>query len=165
MKAKALSLECMNKWTCNPSFFRKLFRVKVNQGVGMKYQVLGLILIASMTMGFSFGAKKEKNTSTSSAAAAKTQAAVDQAGQSVKKAVDNYGSKTTASSAPAPKASANQPTAASEEFPTELVSQLAAGDEATRKARMESLRRLSQALGQMNAPPATQTNTNSKKKN
>jgi hypothetical protein len=69
----------------------------------MKYQVLGLVLIASMTMGFSFGAKKEKSTSTS-APAAKTQAAVDQAGQSVKKAVDNYGSKTTAAAAPASKA-------------------------------------------------------------
>lgn len=138
----------------------------------MKYQVIGLVLIASMTMGFSFGAKKEKNTSTS-APAAKTQAAVDQAGQSAKKAVDTYGSKTTAPAAPAvkatskatSKAAANQPTAASEEFPTELVSQLAAGDEATRKARMESLRRLSQALGQMNAAPAAQSNTANKKKN
>ena len=49
--------------------------------------------------------------------------------------------------------------AAPGQFPTKLISQLAAGDEATRKARMESLKRLSLALSQMNAQKQAQTTT------
>lgn len=133
----------------------------------MKYQVLGLILIASLTMGFSFGSKeKKKSAPAETAKAAQTQgvavaeaarAQAGQTGQDVKAAVTskvnpNANPKAAMKSANAVTPRAVPAAGTQEQFPTDLVSQLAAGDEATRKARMESLRRLSQALGQMNAP-------------
>jgi len=39
-------------------------------------------------------------------------------------------------------------------FPTSLISSLASGDEEERRARIESLRRLSQAMGKMGGPNA-----------
>ncbi len=58
--------------------------------------------------------------------------------------------------APAAAAPAVAAAPASGQFPTKLISQLASGDEATRKARMESLKRLSIALSQMNAQKQAQ---------
>jgi|GEM_PF-7010950 len=141
----------------------------------MFQRALTLMVISTLTMGFSFGGKDEKKTSSTSSASAAAQSAksqaavavndtkttVNQKAQDFKSAAAPYG-KTSVSS----KSSAPIPVAGEEQFPSGLISQLAAGDEATRKARMDSLRRLSQALGQMNAAPAAApAATSSKKKN
>lgn len=124
----------------------------------MKYHVVALVLIATMSMGFSFGSKKEKKSTasaqvqqTKTEAKAQVQSASTAAKTEVKKAVEPYASSMGAQKASPKSAAASSAAAAgSEQFPSDLVSQLASGDEKARKARMESLRRLSQALGQMN---------------
>ncbi len=138
----------------------------------MFQRALALMVISTLTMGFSFGGKEEKKSASTAAAAQSskkqavvavndTKAAANQAAQGVKAASAPY-----AQASGSPKSSAPIPVAGEEQFPSGLISQLAAGDEATRTARMESLRRLSQALGQMNAAPkAAPAATNSKKKN
>lgn len=139
----------------------------------MFQRALALVVISTLTMGFSFGSRDEKKTSSSSssstaAQSAKSQAAVavndtkaavNQTVQGVKSAAAPYAQTSSSSKGTAP-----IPVAGEEQFPSGLISQLAAGDEATRKARMESLRRLSQALGQMNAAPAAAPAVSSSKK-
>ncbi|MBU3759925.1 MAG: hypothetical protein FGM27_08365 [Candidatus Omnitrophica bacterium] len=112
----------------------------------MKYQVLAVALMAALSLGFSFGSKKEEKNDQADQVRTAASAAVDSSVDSAKRKASGY----ETSAAPRKAAKLNPSAPSGENFPTELVSQLATGDEASRKARMESLKRLSKALGQMN---------------
>lgn len=96
----------------------------------MGYRIISILLVAFMVTGFSWGRKKEE--------------------EPVKKtATQKY---TTSSSSATSKASAKTASTAAPaegEFPSELIGALAKGNEQERQARIESLKRLSQALSDM----------------
>lgn len=98
----------------------------------MGYRIISILLVAFMVTGFSWGRKKEDE-------------------QPVKSTTQKYTS-TSSSSTMSKTAKQNASTAAAPadgEFPSELIGALAKGNEQERRARIESLKRLSTALSDM----------------
>ncbi len=125
----------------------------------MGYRVLTVLMITFLVTGFGWGKKEEttkkKNEQSSSYVATPAS------------------KPSFVSSTPSYNAQSQSVVSSGEEqFPTELISTIASGDEDTRKARIDSLKRLSQALSEMKndggntattetAPAANQTSSNS----
>ena len=115
----------------------------------MVQRVLAVLLVSSLTVGFAWGGRdEEKATEEVSEAKSAVGSGYSDAKSKTQQAVGS--AKSAASPASKAPVRAATPAPANQEFPTELLGQLASGDEETRRARMESLKRLSQALSQMN---------------
>lgn len=131
----------------------------------MANKMIALILTGFLFSGFSWGKAEESTTDANSGSSPAYSSAAD---TSDRRTMDSYSSKamseqdTDSENLVSPKrenrasdTKMTTPTAApAGAFPSALISSLASGDEKERKARIESLRRLSQAMSQMNAPAA-----------
>lgn len=127
----------------------------------MATNMIALVLTAFLVSGFSWGrtetadsqnngsslestSKSSYNTRNTATAQSPTRS------PSPRKAVNDRIANTSYKSSPQSPA----PDAAAGAFPTALISSLASGDEEERQARIESLRRLSQAMSKMRAQNA-----------
>ncbi len=114
----------------------------------MGYRVLTVLMITFLVTGFGWGKKEEttkKKTEQSSSYVA-TPASKPSSASSTTSSTNSYKAQSTVSSG-------------EEQFPTGLISTIASGDEDTRKARIDSLKRLSQALSEMKNDGGNTANT------
>ena len=109
----------------------------------MLKRVMALFMAVLLLSGFSWGRSEEEGQPAK--AQTKSQAAYGGTAAPRKSDYSSMPVKTQQSQVTA------QAGAAQGQFPTQLLSSLASGDEEVRRARIESLRRLSEAMSKMNA--------------